>query len=90
MLVANQELLSAFVQRALTADLTYHRTRKELWDMYVASLNGGDVPIPWQAHYAIKSACTCTNVELTDNKRLAFETAIAQLIPPQRARGWLR
>lgn len=83
MLRCNKEKLSAFAQTSLTSDLTYHRTRKILWEQFTKMLKEGredhkdtTFTFTFSLFNSIKSALTCRSESLTDEKRLAFETAV--------------
>jgi len=65
-------------------DITYHRARRELWD--ALSKMQRQQPrlirllVPATCWNSIKSALTSRNLELSDDKRLAFDTAVQEVV----------
>jgi hypothetical protein len=72
-----------FYNRALVTDHTYHRARKELWDQFVRGFSAfpnGGMKIEESKFVQIKSyLCTKNDSNNSDDKRLAFETAIIDI-----------
>lgn len=70
-----------FYDAALKVDHTYHRARKDLWDLFVESFSAfhqpGYVPIITSRFNALKTyLCSRNDTSNSDDKRLAFEVAL--------------
>jgi len=69
--------LRSWVDSARLSDLTYHRTRQQLW---------GKMTKIWDFRHfdktlfkSLKSCLCCRSEEMDDNKKLAFETALDEI-----------
>jgi hypothetical protein len=69
--------LRSWVDSARLSDLTYHRTRQQLW---------GKLSKIWDFRQfdktlfkSLKSCLCCRSDEMDDNKKLAFETALDEI-----------
>jgi hypothetical protein len=79
-LSVDPELLQAWLDDALTGNLIYHRVRRSLWDDFCELLKTkGDFPIPRALFLSIKSCLTSRSDQMTDDKKLAFDTAVQDL-----------
>lgn len=81
---ANPNRLQEWVNVACLANLSYFRTRRELWDSLTQIIResqgvDGTVVMSVPLFISLKSALTCKNDQLNDDKRLAFDTGIMQI-----------
>jgi len=69
-----------FVEDAQTAQTTYYRVRRDLYQKFVDCLKR-DAPVRFSAEdfYAIKGFLDCRNDKLDDNKRLAFDKTVVNI-----------
>jgi len=73
--------LASWATSAALEDITYHRTRVSLWDTFTKIIKAGGVHrLDDPLFNSIKSALTCRSAALDDNKRLAFDTALQQIV----------
>lgn len=85
--------LARWSAKAKKLDLTYHRNRRILWDDFTRAvrvgfnMGYGYVPIPTGLYNSVSSALTVRNNELTDDKRLAFTTAVDEFL--ESAEEWV-
>lgn len=70
--------VGSWVAEARLQDITYHRTRKQLWGKFAKLVKRG-AEIDKELFKSIKGVLTSRSQELDDNKKLAFETALDQL-----------
>lgn len=81
---ANPARLQSWATAALLVDITYHRSRQQLWTSFSALLGtqtaARTFPLPAPLFNSIKSAITCRSDSMTDEKKLAFDTALQQLV----------
>jgi len=69
-----------WLNRALKAKTIYHREREQLWDRFCKILHtSADIELTTQQYNSIKSFLVCRNEQLSENKELAFQTALEQL-----------
>jgi hypothetical protein len=73
--------LVRWAEQAQLEDITYHRTRQQLWDKFTRVIKaGGRHSIDRTLFNSIKSVLTARSDALDDNKRLAFDTALEQIV----------
>jgi len=77
------ERLRVWTELSNETDLTYHRERKLLWDKFLdcrtTEESEANIQIDKGLIRSIKGCLCCRNTELSDDKRLAFETAVEQI-----------
>jgi hypothetical protein len=72
--------LAKWLDSASVAKTIYHREREQLWDSFTKILSRDeDIEISTQLFNSLKSFLVSRNDRLTDDKELAFITAIEQL-----------
>jgi len=73
--------LKKWIADASISDITYHRVRQQLWAKFIKTLStrGETTEIDRTLFNSIKSTLTSRSDSLTDDKRLAFDTAVQQL-----------
>jgi hypothetical protein len=86
----NRTELVAWCEKCQISDITYHRKRSELWKALTKLIlrNDGDdekdpktvQKVEGSQLTAIKSALCCRNGALTDDKTLAFDTAVDEIL----------
>ena len=76
----DKSTLLKWVEAAQLTDITYHRTRQQLWERFAAVIKaGGDYPLDRTIFNSIKSALCRRSDSMSDDIRLAFETALQQI-----------
>lgn len=73
-----------FYDSALKVDHTFHRARKDLWELFIESFSSyhqpGYIPLIPSRFNAIKGyLCSRNEMLNSEDKRLAFEVAIVQI-----------
>jgi len=80
---ANPAAISTWATVALLDDVTYHRTRQQLWRQFCQFLGTRSAQrtfeLPTPLFNSIKSVLTARSDALTDEKRLAFDTALQEI-----------
>jgi len=82
----SHKFLNMFTLKSQKSNTTYHRVRSELWGMFSDAIQPDEkkiadpVKIPKELFRSIKSALTSRSADFNDDKKLAFDTAIEELI----------
>lgn len=83
----NRDGLAHFCDAALLSNLTYHRSRSILWERFAKLLKDGKTEnkdaafsLDFAMFNSIKSALTSRSESFTDEKKLALETALQDIL----------
>lgn len=71
--------VTLWVAEARLQDITYHRTRQQIWGKLCKLIKNGELELEKELFRSIKSALTCRSQDMDDNKKLAFETALDEI-----------
>jgi len=90
----NKRNLFTLVDKAMLADLKYHRTRKQIWEEFTKLLKEGKEENKDETYVmdfaffnSFKSALTARSSDLSDDKKLALETALQTIMGDLLADG---
>ena len=74
------DALRSWVDSAQLVDITYHRSRQQLWGKFTELLKaGGDFDFDRTLFNSIKSALCRRSDSMSDDIKLAFDTALQEL-----------
>lgn len=76
---ANRQQLFEWTQKALCANLTYFRVRRQLFEDFLNILQPEGVTIPNEVFIVVRHFLTARNEHLDDNKKLSFDKAVLDL-----------
>jgi hypothetical protein len=78
---AEKKELKKWLQEAQFTDVTYHRSRQQLWAKLIKCMSSrGDlISIDRNLWNSIKSVLTSRSQDMNDTKKLAFDTALQEL-----------
>lgn len=83
----NRDGLAKFIDATLLSNLTYHRSRSILWERFSKLMKEGkeekkddSYVLDYAMFNSIKSALTSRSDNFTDEKKLALETALQEIL----------
>lgn len=83
----NRDGLARFIDATLLSNLTYHRSRSILWERFSKLMKEGKDErkdnayiLDYAMFNSIKSALTSRSDNFTDEKKLALETALQEIL----------
>jgi len=72
--------LIEWLDKAAKGKTIYHREREQLWDSFIECIDStGEIDISSQQFNSIKGFLVCRNDHLTNDKELAFITAVEEI-----------